>query len=245
MAERRDVVPRPRTPDLGNASVGKWQPSATCGRKPYGAAAVAFSAGAGEGCHVRKTDPVEKGDKTKNGTDLRMLVESAVAIALAVVLHMVTLWKLPQGGKVTSGSMVPLLIIAVRWGPKAGLGAGVLFGLVDYLLEPYFYHPVQFLLDYPIAFGCLGLAGFLPRWPLLGTTAGLAGRFLSHLLSGVVFFASYAPEGMSPWLYSAIYNATYLGPELVISLIVVGLVWWRIPGLGRTGHDAGKRRARA
>lgn len=179
-----------------------------------------------------------------NRQRLRVLVESAVAIALAVVLHLITVWKMPQGGKVTAASMVPLLLIAIRWGPRAGIVTGILYGLVDYLLEPYFYHPVQFLLDYPLAFGLLGLAGFVPRWPLLGTAVGMAGRFVCHLLSGVVFFASYAPEGMNPWLYSAVYNGTYLGPELVISLIVVGLVWWRIPGMRRLGGRGAKHLAR-
>jgi thiamine transporter len=182
----------------------------------------------------------------KKRADLQVLVESAAAIALTVVLHNLVppIWEMPLGGKVTAASMVPLLIIAIRWGARAGVSAGAVYGVLDFILggvAPV--HPAQLVLDYPVAFGLLGLAGLLPRYPLLGTTVGLAGRFASHLLSGVIFFASYAPEGMNPWLYSALYNGTYLGPELVISLIVVGLVWWRIPGMKRAGAGAARRKA--
>ncbi|MDP2892529.1 MAG: energy-coupled thiamine transporter ThiT [Bacillota bacterium] len=46
-------------------------------------------------------------------------------------------------------------------------------------------------------------------------------RFLMHALSGVVFFASYAPAGMDPWVYSIIYNGTYMVPEIVICMVIV------------------------
>jgi len=86
-------------------------------------------------------------------------------------------------------------------------------------LGGYIVHPIQVLLDYPIAFGCLGLAGaFRERAPFLGVVVGMTGRFLSHFVSGVIYFADYAPEGMSPIIYSAIYNGTYILPELAISL---------------------------
>jgi len=52
----------------------------------------------------------------------------------------------------------------------------------------------------------------------------LTTRFLSHFISGVVFFAMYAPEGMSPIVYSAIYNGSYMLPELVISGILIYLL---------------------
>ncbi len=79
------------------------------------------------------------------------------------------------------------------------------------------------LLDYPLAFGMLGLAGFFQNRPFLGVNIGIVGRFLAHFISGIVFFASYA-EGMHPWVYSAIYNGSYLLPELVISIYIVYLL---------------------
>ncbi len=98
--------------------------------------------------------------------------------------------------------------------------AGAVYGIAQFAQEPFVVHPLQVLLDYPIAFGALGLAGAFKKLPPLGVVVAIAGRFISHLLSGVIFFAQYAPEGQSPWLYSAIYNASYLLPELVVSLVV-------------------------
>jgi thiamine transporter len=102
--------------------------------------------------------------------------------------------------------------------------AGVLAGIVNYILEPFFVHPVQLLLDYPVAFGMLGAAGFFQRSPVIGIVIGGLGRFLAHFASGVVFFASYAPEGVSPAVYSAVYNGSYMLPETVISVVLTLLV---------------------
>ncbi len=147
------------------------------------------------------------------------------AIALAVVLSNIKLFKIwGQGGSVTLASMVPIFVVALRWGAPAGIVAGVLDGILQYLLEPIFVHPLQWLLDYPVAFGALGLAGLLPRQPLPGIVIGGAARWLAHVLSGVVYFASYAPPGQSPWVYSALYNGSYMLPEVVISVAVGYLV---------------------
>ena len=56
---------------------------------------------------------------------------------------------------------------------------------------------------------------------VIGSVVGVGGRFLSSLISGAVLFASYAPEGQNPWLYSFIYQATYMIPELIISVLVL------------------------
>jgi len=90
-------------------------------------------------------------------------------------------------------------------------------------------HPVQFLLDYPVAFGALGLAGLFRGTPWLGVVVGGAGRFVAHFLSGVVFFAQYAPRGTSPWTYSAAYNGSYMLPEVVVSVVLTLLVLRALP----------------
>lgn len=151
----------------------------------------------------------------------KILAESIVAVALAGVLHLITLFQLPQGGRVTAAAMVPIFLVALRRGSRVGVLAGVAYGLVVFVEEPFIFHPVQFLLDYPIAFGVLGLAGFFRRKPLAGVAMGIAGRFVSHFISGIVFFATYAPEGMNPALYSAIYNGSYLVPEFLVSSIAL------------------------
>ncbi len=118
-------------------------------------------------------------------------MELGIAVALAVVLAQVRLFRLPQGGSVTAGSMVPLFYVSLRWGAIAGGVAGVLHSLIG----PFIVHPIQYLLDYPIAYAAIGLAGFFQGRPVVGVIIGGAGRWFSHFLSGIVFFASYAPKG--------------------------------------------------
>ncbi|NPV53364.1 MAG: energy-coupled thiamine transporter ThiT [Firmicutes bacterium] len=148
------------------------------------------------------------------------IAEIGVAVALALVLQFVKVLKMPQGGSV-SLEMVPTLYLALRRGPKAGVIGGALLGFGKLLVEPYIIHPVQLIMDYPLPFAAIGLAGFFRKRPLVGTALGSIARFLIHFLSGVIFFASYAPEGQSPVVYSAVYNASYIIPELIISAIVI------------------------
>lgn len=153
-----------------------------------------------------------------------MLVEAGMAIALATILQFLRIYQAPFGGAVTAGSMIPLMLIALRWGPGVGLISGTAYGLINYLLGPYFLSWPQFFLDYPIPFALLGLAGLFRRQPYVGFTVGIAGRFLAHLLAGVTFWASNAPAGMNPWVYSALYNGQYLLPELIISLVLLRML---------------------
>jgi thiamine transporter len=153
--------------------------------------------------------------------DTRVLAEVSVMVALSLVLNFIKVYQLPQGGSITLGSMVPVLLISFRRGPKVGVFSGVVFGLAQMLLDGWFYSPVGMFLDYPLAFGALGLAGIFRKTPLIGVVVSLATRFLSHFISGVVFFGMYAPEGMSPIIYSAVYNGSYMLPEMVISGIFI------------------------
>jgi len=156
--------------------------------------------------------------------DTRVLAEIAIAIALATVLSYIKIFSMPYGGSVTLGSMVPILLISFRRDVKVGVTTGVIYGLVQMFLDGWFYSPVGMLLDYPLAFGVLGLAGLFKKQPIIGVVLGMAGRFVCHFISGVVFFGMYAPEGMSPVIYSAAYNGGYMLPEIVISAILIYLL---------------------
>ncbi len=151
-----------------------------------------------------------------------VLVEMALAIALAAVLNALRIVHMPQGGTV-SLVMLPLLVIAVRRGLLAGLVTGALYGLVDLMIDPAIYYPLQVLLDYPVAYGVVGFAGVLSYqwkrsaaadrarlavWTVLlpAVVLGTGLRYIAHVISGVVFFGQYAPEGQPVLLYSAIYN---------------------------------------
>jgi len=160
-------------------------------------------------------------------TNTRILAEVSITVALSVVLNYIKIFQLPYGGSITLGSMVPVLLIAYRRGPKVGIFTGAVFGLVQMVLDGFVYNPIGMILDYPLAFGCLGLAGFFKKQPILGVVVALGGRLLSHFVSGVVFFAIYAPEGWSPVVYSAVYNASYMLPEMLISGVIIYIIWKR------------------
>jgi thiamine transporter len=154
-----------------------------------------------------------------------------IAIALASVLHLLKLWEMPQGGSVTLGTMVPLFIVALRRGPRVGILTGALYGIFEgWILSggKNFFHPVQVILDYPLAFGLLGIAGFFPKFPAFGVTVAALARYVAHVVSGVVFFAQYAPKGQPVWLYSLGYNAAYLGPDFIVAIVLTLLVWERV-----------------
>ncbi|MFW6109603.1 MAG: energy-coupled thiamine transporter ThiT [archaeon] len=156
--------------------------------------------------------------------DTKVLAEMAIAIALATVLSYIKIFSMPYGGSVTLGSMVPILLISFRRDVKVGVTTGVIYGVVQMILDGWFYSPVGMFLDYPLAFGVLGLAGLFKKQPIFGVVVSMAGRFISHFISGVVFFGMYAPEGMSPVVYSTVYNGGYMLPELIISAVLIYLL---------------------
>lgn len=149
------------------------------------------------------------------------IINVALMLALTVILHQLRLYHMPQGGSVTFGGMIPLLMIAFRYGASVGALAGFVFGLINMIQDPFILHPIQVLFDYPLPFMAMGLAGLLHEKMFMGVILAFVGRFMCHFISGVVFFAEYAPEGMSPMIYSITANATYLVPELIISCILL------------------------
>src|SRR5438128_8206070 len=101
-------------------------------------------------------------------------------VALSTVLYFTRVFTFPEGGSVTLGSMTPLILLSLRRGARVGVTAGIVYGLVILYLEPFIYNPVQVLLDYPIAFGALGISGLLRNRPITGTGLGIFGRFVAH-----------------------------------------------------------------
>lgn len=153
----------------------------------------------------------------------KVMVQVAIAIALGTVLKMFRIIQMPMGGSVTLGSMIPIIFIAYVYGPKVGYLAGLLFGIMDLLLGAYVVHPIQLLLDYILAFGVLGAAGYFKNNVILGTFTAIGLRFLCHVISGVVFFSSYAGD-QNALIYSILYNGTYLLPEAIITMVILALV---------------------
>ena len=150
-----------------------------------------------------------------------ILVNISLMLALALILSQFRLYHFPQGGSVTLGAMVPLLIISFRYGAGVGALAGFVFGLIQIIQDPFILHPLQVLFDYPLPYMALGLAGFFPQRLILATVLAFAAKFACHFISGVVFFASYAPEGMAPVIYSLTVNASMILPELLICCAIL------------------------
>lgn len=153
----------------------------------------------------------------------KIMTNVAIAVALSTVLKMFRIMKMPMGGSVTLGCMIPIIFIAYVYGAKVGYIAGMIFGIIDLLLGADVVHPAQLLLDYIFAYSALGVAGYFKDNILLGTAAAISMRFLCHVLSGVIFFSAYA-KGQNPLIYSISYNATYLIPEAIISVVVLYLL---------------------
>lgn len=167
-------------------------------------------------------------NKTKNIT--KTIVFSAVAVALAIVIAtVIKLPSLPFGGSVTLFSMLFICLIGYWYGPVVGLTAAVAYGILQFITGPYVVHPLQVLLDFPLAFGALGLSGFFhnnKHGLVLGYIAGVAGRFLFHEISGFIFYTEYAgnlqDDLLAIWA-STVYNLSYLLPEMIITIILLAL----------------------
>ena len=171
---------------------------------------------------------ITKHSKSENKAKLttKQLTYSAVALALAMVCSMIKFANLRMGGSVTLCSMLFIVLIGYWFGPYVGLTTAFAYGLLQFVVEPIFYTLPQMLIDYPLAFGALGLAGFFAgkkHGLQLGYLVGVIGRYIFAVISGVVFFGAYAPEGTPAIVYSLGYNATYIVPEAVITLIIISI----------------------
>ena len=151
-----------------------------------------------------------------------VMVEGALCVAFSYVLSYFDLFRMPQGGTVDF-ELVPLIIFAYRRGIKWGLGTGALFGIIRAFLGGYILNPVQFILDYPLAFACVGLIAIHPK--IIGFIISAAGQISCSIVSGAIFFSQYAPEGQNPWVYSFWYNMPTLGMKYVLSWIVALILW--------------------
>lgn len=170
----------------------------------------------------------------------RRLTETAVMIALATALSYISFGNLPMGGSVTLFSQVPIIVIGYRYGVKWGALTGVIHGILQMLLQglgnfAYVKGIVAYLIlifaDYVVAFMVLGIGGGLFKKVIknqavalgLGAVVASVLRYICHFVSGATIWKEYAGD-QPVWLYSLTYNATYMVPELIISVIGVVLL---------------------
>ena len=172
----------------------------------------------------------------------KQIAFSAVAMALAFVTSNLKVLHMPMGGSVTLFSMFFITLIGYLYGPVIGIMVGVAYGLLQMVIDPYIISLPQMLVDYPLAFGALGISGFFcnkRKGLITGYAAGVLGRYFFAVLSGVIFFGMYAPENMGPFVYSLAYNGAYLGLEaaITIALLLVPAVYKGIAQVKEMAQD--------
>lgn len=164
--------------------------------------------------------------KTKFTT--KEIVTIAMFSSISFILYMIQFIKYPQGGGITLFSMLPTMLLTILYDRCAGVTGGMIFGLLKLLNGIYIVHPAQFILDYLLSTMALGLAGEFGRERkkdiVKGCLFATSLSVLVNIISGVVFFGQYAPEGMNVVVYSSIYNISSAGVEGVLATIIIALL---------------------
>lgn len=174
-----------------------------------------------------------------------MLVEIALFASMGVIFDMLTFNFMPQGGGI-SLKMIPILLIALRWGFLAGVSTGMLIGFIDVATGITIYHWAQVFLDHCLANAAVGVVALFNK-PihaalrdgrktalnvslLTGIVLASFCKYIVHVISGVIFFYMYA-NGQNIWLYSIIYNATPMIPTTILCMICMSILLTSAPML--------------
>ncbi|RDW19828.1 energy-coupled thiamine transporter ThiT [Oceanobacillus chungangensis] len=173
--------------------------------------------------------------------NLIMMIEASFLAVFALILDLLPSIRLTPAVSI-SIAMVPIFIMALRWGVKGGIMSGFLWGLLQVVTgDVYILTIWQFLIEYFIAFAFVGFAGLFYKsiqnalqhqkrkkavaGIVLAVFVGSIARYFWHFIAGVIFWGSYAPEGMSPYLYSFIVNGgTMLGAAILCAIVLVILI---------------------
>ncbi len=170
--------------------------------------------------------PADNADSKMNRSKLtvKQLAFCAMAIALGTVLSNIKLFHFPTGGSITLLSMLVICLPGYWFGLGAGIATGVAYGVLQLLIDPYVLYPMQLVVDYLLAFGALGLSGLFSnaKFGLIkGYITGVLGRYVFAVISGWIFFGSYAWDGWDPLPYSLVYNAIYIFTEAAVTLLIL------------------------
>ena len=181
-------------------------------------------------------------------TKTKRLTESAMLIAIAVVLELVgrtVIPPMPFGGQLTLCAMLPIVLISWRHGVRWGLTAGFGYSLVQMALgadvvtaafQPGYFGDgtmlgralIMCLCDYVLAYSLLGLGGCFrnviknSRISLMcGSLVATGARYCAHIASGYILFA-----GWAEWFFTQEGFPAW-GAELVavLSPQMLGLVY--------------------
>jgi thiamine transporter len=174
---------------------------------------------------------IARADKQPLTFNAKSLALAGVCISMSFALSYIKLWDMPNGGALTLASLFPLALYSYLYGLKKGLFAGFCYSLLQAIQDPWIIHPAQFLLDYPIAFTAVGLAGIFKsskindKAPRLAFSLGCGAvglfRYIAHTLSGIFAFETYA-KGQNAVLFSLGYNL-YVLVDIAL-VIAVGIL---------------------
>ncbi len=170
----------------------------------------------------------------KQSLKLRALCEGAIFIALAVILSLLPVYRMPQGGSFDL-AMLPIFVFCVRWGFGPAMLMSTVFGILQMLIEGGIAIGWQSIVgDFLVAYAVLGVAGLFSKAKhglFIGTVVGCTARFLVHYVVGATIWAEYMPESFfdmtmtTPWLYSALYNGSYMLADMILCLLLGGLLY--------------------
>lgn len=167
-------------------------------------------------------------DKSSFRFNTKTIAFAGISIATAYALSFIRIEFL--GGSITLASALPIILFSYIYGAKKGVFVGMIFGVLQFIQKATIYHPIQVIIDYPVAFASIGLSGLFNEKnikPILkflaGAITGLFARYISHVISGYFVFGVYASYYgfTNPLLYSIVYNMNVL-IDLAL-LIVVGV----------------------
>lgn len=186
--------------------------------------------------------------QSKSHLKLRALCEGAIFVALSFVLSLLPVGKMPQGGSFDL-AMLPLLVFCVRWGFGPAMLASTVYGILQMFAEGGIAIGWQSIIgDFIVAYAVLGVAGLFSKNKygfFIGTVVACCARFLVHYVVGATVWAEYMPETFfnmtmtSPWIYSALYNGSYMLVDMVI-ILVIGALLWKPLGKYLRGEDLQK-----
>ena len=162
------------------------------------------------------------------------LAYAGVCIALSFALSYVKFFSLPMGGSITLASMLPLMLYSYMFGARKGVFAGLIYGILQFIQNPQVYEWMQILLDYPIAFSAIGLAGIAKNFKFLkgnmfaeiivGMAIACLFRYISHVVSGYFVFGVWGNDWkMDPIAYSFAYNS-FVFVDLAIDIVAGVLI---------------------
>lgn len=169
--------------------------------------------------------------KREKRVSAKQLAVSAICVALAFITSNIKLFSFPFGGTVTLLSMLFICLIGYWYGFGAGILTGVAYGFLQMIIDPYVLTLPQLLVDYPLAFGALGLSGIGYHFDknhkygglIVGYICGVLGRYAFAFISGWIFFGTYAWKGWGAVTYSLAYNGAYLGAEAAITIAIIAI----------------------